>query len=518
MGNQNGQTVTYCRNRSRDRLGYVFLGLLLLFFGFCVGVYGVTQLGEDRTGWDSMEYIKMAVGWLACLGLTAAGIYECWTSVRDAFFPEKSTIAKSIRAQLPRPEEAPGWQQLFDMVDRDLAANGRWFGKVGIGSQWMLGDEVSCLARIRGVFKQDEIHHNASTGRSSRTIRLLIVDDRKQAQITTLQNPQDLDAAIQYLRLRVPAAYFGSYHDYIGYCDRSDEEWDGMERDFQKRRQEAEQRAREAVYAPTGQGFILTDFPDRRRTSQVSREAIAQRLEQLERGQQFKLEPTPPIPAGMKQISQTAAEALSAINCVLDDAGALWLVAQLKTAGNGGNEQSRGFSLVNPTRNGVLEILTALVEQGTVPDVFGPGWQATQLRQSQQPRQQDHRSVPYLNITDGTGVSRKYERFSRRDVELAAEKVADGSYQGVILWLPPRIIFLDAGSKEDARTTIQIGQPENGTFRTRRNKTTGRQAAEWFVGCLEGKTPEGFEKWKDVTREWEKRAEKAEKEKAKKKK
>lgn len=512
MENQTVQTVTYCRNRARDRISYLFLGLLLLFLGLCAGVYGVSLLGEDKTGWDYMEYVKLIIGGLASVGLVAAGIGECWLSVRDAFWPGKSAIACSIRSQLPRPEEAPPWRELFAMVDQDLAATGRWFGKVGIGSQWMLGDEVSFLPRIRGVFKQDEIHVRASSGRNSRTMRLLIIDDRKQSQITAFQNPQDLDAVIQYLRIVVPAAYFGSYHDYIGYCDRTDEEWDRMEREFRQRQEQFAQRARETIPTQTGQGFILTDFPSERRTSQVSRESLAQRLEQLERGQQFKLEPTPPIPAGIKQASPTAAEELVAVNCVLDAGGTLWLTARLRTGGNG---PTRGFAMVDPSREEALEILARLVEQGTVPDVLGPGWQAIQVREGGQPRQDTRQSAPYLNITDGTGVSRKYGRFSRRDVELAAEKIAGGSYQEAILWLPPRLIFLDAGTKEDARATIQIGLPQNGAFRVRMTKTTGRQAAEWFVGCLDGKLPDGFGQWKDVTRDWDKRVEKMEKQKAK---
>ncbi len=98
-------------------------------------------------------------------------------------------------------------------------------------------------------------------------------------------------------------------------------------------------------------------------------------------------------------------------------------------------------------------------------------------------------------------------------MELAAQKVADGSYREAILWLPPRLIMLDAGDKNDARATIQISLPLKGAFRTFREKTSGRQAAEWFVGCLGGQLPEGFQQWKEVTKEWERRIEKLEKQK-----
>ena len=515
MNDQPAQITPYCQNRARDRLGYVFLGLLLLFLGVCVAVYGVSLLGEDRSGWDYMEYVKMGVGCLGGLALVAAGVAECYLSVRDAFWPGKSTIANSIRSQLPRPEEAPDWRELFAMVDRDLAATGRWFGKVGIGSQWMLGDQVSCLARIRGVFKQDEIRNVG--GKPRRLLGLMIVDDRKQAQVTSFQDPRDLDAVVQCLRLRVPAAHFGNYQEYIGYCDRPDDEWDRMEREFQQRQAKLAQRAAQApVPARAGQGFVLTDYPSGRRTSQVSREGLVQRLEQLEPGQQFKLELTPPIPAGFKEVSATITEELVSLNCVREGSGALWLVAQLQTSGNGSNKLPRGFAMAGAQKEEVLAVLTALVEKGQVPDLFGPGWQAVQLQQSQQPQQQSQGSAPFLNLTDRVGASRKYDRFSRRDVELAAQGLAEGNYREAILWLPPRLIVVETGDKSDARASIQISTPDGGVFRTRSTKTSPRQAGDWLLGCLEGRLPDGFQQWKDITREMEKKLERSEKKNGKK--
>lgn len=498
------QPVSYCRNRTRDRFPYFFLGLLLLFVGLCMGVYGAAALGEDKTGWDYMDYVTLVIGWVGCLGFTAAGIYEGCTALRDAFFPAKSAIAGSIRSQMPRPDEAPDWQELFAMVDRDLAATGRWFGKVGIGSQWLLGDEVSCLPRIRGVFGRDEIRHSSGTNRHTRIIQLFIIDDRKQTQVTGFQDPRDLEAVIQCLRLRVPAAYFGSYHDFIGFCDRTDDEWDQMEREFLRRQAQAEQRIREAFPVQAGQGFVLVDYPSGRRTSLVDREGLIRRLDALELGNQFRLEMTPPIPTG--EMGE-----LVAINCVREENTAYRLVVQPRIGDSG---EAMGFLRVKATKEEALEPLIRLVEQGELPDFTAQGWQAVPFRKKPAP-QIDRQTPPYLNITDGAGIERRYERFSRRDVELAAEKVADGSYRGAILWLPPRLAFLDAGTSEDGRVTIQIGLPGEKGFRTRMAKTTGRQAAEWFIGCLDGTLPDDFESWKNVTRDWEKRVEKMEKQKAK---
>ena len=46
---------------------------------------------------------------------------------------------------------------LFAMVDKDIQASGQWFDRVAIGKEWVLGDDVSSIARIRGVFSRDEI-------------------------------------------------------------------------------------------------------------------------------------------------------------------------------------------------------------------------------------------------------------------------------------------------------------------------------------------------------------------------
>ena len=73
-----------------------------------------------------------------------------YRSLRDALVPEKSALAQSIRDQLPHPDEAPAVKELFAMVDQDLKQNGQWCGKLGVGKEWVLGDEVSRISRIRG--------------------------------------------------------------------------------------------------------------------------------------------------------------------------------------------------------------------------------------------------------------------------------------------------------------------------------------------------------------------------------
>ncbi len=504
----------YCLDRAKGQAGNFLWGVVLLLLGVCVGVYGYTQLGMDKTGWDYMEYIKMGIGLIFGLGLLALGGCMIFVSLRDSLRPGSSTLARSIRSQLPRPEEAPDWQELFAMVDRDLAAGANWFEKVGIGREWVLGDEATYIPNIRGVYGRNEVHHRANGNGLRRITQLLIVDNRQQRFITDMMDYRELDAAIQCLRLRAPLAEFGNYAQYNRITSLSQDEWDRREQEFRVRQARQGERAAPTP-APVGEvpGFYLTKT-DGQRTSRVSRALLAEQMEALAPGQQFILSPSGTLPAGMKEMGPGITEVLTALNCTCQGNGKIWLIAILKTAQPQGNDLHRGFGRLDIQKEEALAVMTRLLERQEVPDVFGEGWQAVQVRTAQEQGDQE-RHLPYLNITDGTGTSRKYERFSRRDVELAAQKVADGSYKSAILRLPPWLIFLDGGTKEDARVTIQIALPKNGAFRTYREKTTGRQAAEWFVGCLDGQLPQGFDRWKEVTKEWEKRVAKMEKQEKK---
>lgn len=230
---------SYCMERTRSRLVYLLLALLFLLIAFLMGVYGISRLGEDKSSWDYMDYISLIIALGGAVGFAAAGIYEGYTSVRDAFFPEKSRLARSIRSQLPFPDGAPGVQELFAMVDRDIEANGQWFGRLAIGKEWILGDDASYIPRIRAVFGRNELKvvHRQNRVQSSRIVQLLIVDDRKQVQITGLREPKELEAILSCLRQRVPSAHFGDYSEYIGYCSKTDEEWYAMERAFRDRQE-----------------------------------------------------------------------------------------------------------------------------------------------------------------------------------------------------------------------------------------------------------------------------------------
>ena len=208
-----GPAEGYCLQRTRGRLIQLLWAAIILLVVAAMAVYLVVSWTEGGLERGYKDYIVTIVGGMAMVGGLLIAIYEAYTGVRDVFCPEKSRLAQSIPNQLTHPEEAPPVQELFAMVDDDIRRNGRWFGNLAVGEKWILGDEVSYIPRIRGVFFKDEIraHHSNGHLRSSRIMQLWIVDDRQNRQLTDFKSPKALKAAFEFLQERVPAAVFGIY-------------------------------------------------------------------------------------------------------------------------------------------------------------------------------------------------------------------------------------------------------------------------------------------------------------------
>lgn len=242
-----GPAEGYCLQRTRGRLILLVWAAVALLMAAAGAAYLTLSWTVDKTGWDYMEYIKLAAaGLLAVSGLLAAG-YLAYTGLRDAFCPEKSQLARSIRQQLPYPEEAPPVKELFAMVDEDVRQNGQWFGRLAVGHEWILGDEVSYIPRIRGVFWRDETRTRRIGNRvtTTRILQLWILDDRQQCRPTDLRQPKELQAALDCLRQRIPAAVFAKYdsREYNDCIHADEQQWYFMEREFERRKEQLGQNA-----------------------------------------------------------------------------------------------------------------------------------------------------------------------------------------------------------------------------------------------------------------------------------
>ena len=246
----------YCLDRTRKRLARLLWSLLYLLLAAGGGVVFFMGFGEEKA--ELSDWAVWLVSGGAFLLFTGCFLYETYTDLRDALCPAKSRLAKSIRSQLPYPDEAPDVAQLFAMVDKDIQENGQWFDRVAIGKEWVLGDDASSISRIRGVFSRDEIkvHYTGGRRQSARIVELYIVDDRKQVQVTGLRSPSELQMAVTCLGLRAPEAHFDDHARMAQFLDCTDEAWQARERDFRRRRDQrlsetAEQARPQAQSAPS---------------------------------------------------------------------------------------------------------------------------------------------------------------------------------------------------------------------------------------------------------------------------
>lgn len=280
-----GPEEGYCLQRTRGRLtGLIWAAIFLVGGGLAIWFFVVAQSmpyeAEQLKEELSFGYYLIPVAGVAAI---LVGLFLAYRSLRDALVPEKSALAQSIRNQLPYPDEAPPVEELFAMVDQDLRQNGQWCGKLGIGKEWVLGDEVSSIPRIRGVFSREE-HYTRRAGKRTQVIHIYeiwIVDDRRKQQVTSLKSRRELDEAMDCLRQRAPAAVFGVYdsEEYkdLAYAEEDEQQY-AQERAYRQRKarfEEQDRREQERL----AQNQVLT-LPDGSVTSRITWDTIYQLLRQ----------------------------------------------------------------------------------------------------------------------------------------------------------------------------------------------------------------------------------------------
>lgn len=267
--NPHGISEGYCLSRTRKRLTWLIWAFLLLVVSVSLFCLLKVWLEQDKTYWETMDYVKLAVCGAGGPLLLIGGLYLGYTAVRDTFFPARSALAQSIRNQLPYPDSSPPVDELFAMVDQDLMKNAQWFGPVGIGQEWVLGDGANKIDRIRGIFVVNKIHqHHTQTGiRTSRNMELVLIDDCWQRTVTSFNNLKDLQAAADCLALRVPEARRGANSENIDFWTMDEAAREDFEREFrQKQNRRASERIQRETLDSGPQDMILRqiDAPDSR--------------------------------------------------------------------------------------------------------------------------------------------------------------------------------------------------------------------------------------------------------------
>ena len=507
----------WCRQRTRRRLSLLlwaalFLALTVVFIGSFL-----YMLSMDRTYWDTGDYVLFYASCPVGLAFAAACVWAVYTGVRDAFFPEKSKLAKSIRSQLPFPDEAPPVEELFAMVDNDIRDNGLWFDRVAVGKEWVLGDEVSYIPRIRVVFGRDEIEHHHSGNRTTTTriIQVYIMDDRHQVQISDLKDPNELPMLLDCLKLRAPDALFKPYAQYTDYLTMDDGEWDSLERDFRSRKAKRASEEVRAAQQP-GQDMVLT-LHNGSATSRVTadlvrrtlRDAIRQAQEQDDDECFFNLTPgRPPERDGVFWSDMQCAVFGSQKNEYRELVYGLWIYLVLVPVPGPDGKPVRNSVQLECTPEQAEAILLSWL-QGEVPDLRS--WEEIDLSGMKVSYTKAQAAAPSyppkLVLFSASGAGQSHERFTREDVQVGADGIVDGSYQQVELTLPGGYLWIQVktGDKTDGRCTVTATWPDGEVLRYFTAKCTHRQAAAWLMDYCDGKLRPGGPDWKDVTKKMTKK-------------
>ncbi len=491
--NPHGVEEGYCLSRTRRRLSWALWSLLWLvisaglFYMFYVG------LQQDRAYWETSDYVTLAVCGGGGVLLLLLGIYMGYTGVRDAFFPGKSALAASIRSQLPYPDEAPPVEELFAMVDADLKANGRWFDEVGIGQEWVLGEQANRIDRIRGIFVVDEIKTRRSGNRTNtqRVLQLVLVDDRWQKHITDFKKPQELRAAADCLALRVPDARRGANGQWSAFWTMDESEREAFERDFrQKQNRRASEAAQREILREGPQDMIL-----KRRngdvTSRVSASLVEDVLKRCLRGEEsgFELTPTRPV--------EGRGRTFRSLDCfVRTDGGEPQVLLLLEPASSEGGENLALALAADPRR--AEEVLKGWLRR-EVPDLTD--WDLRRVYETPgAARPQARKSQAKLSLVYASGAAENHTTFTAEDVQVAADGIVDGTYQLVDLTHASgyQWIRVTAGDKTDGRCTVEATKPEGEELGFYITKMPPREAAAWLTGYPRGEFLPGGRDWKRV--------------------
>ena len=484
--NPHGAAEGYCLSRTRKKLSWVFWGLLwvviaaVLFYMFHVG------LQQDRAYWETTDYVTLAVCGGGGFLLLLLGVYMIYVGARDTFFPEKSILAETIRSQLPYPDEAPPVGELFAMVDGDLKANGQWFGEVGIGREWVLGDAVNRIDRLRGIFTVDKIVHRHSGKRTttSRILQLILIDDHWQKHVTDFKDPQDLRAAADCLGLRAPEARRGVNDELDSFWTTDESEREELERDFRRRQTRRASETAQREFVSGGTQDMILKRGDGTVTSRVTAALVEDALDDCLRGEETGFELTAAHPV------EAQGRAFRTLHCFAQTQTEVLLILEPE-----GEPTAPGRIL---DRREGLQALTAWLHR-EIPDLAL--WDLQMAYEEPKVAQpQTRRFYAKLSLVYASGAAENHATFTEEDVQVAAEGIVDGTYQLVDLTHPEGYLWIrvTAGDKLDGRCTVEAAKPGGPELEFYSAKMSPREAAAWLTGYPHGQYMPGGKDWKRI--------------------
>lgn len=204
----------------KERLRYLTysicgLGLALIGLLGDVGYY-YTFTGPGPVKFSGSEWVALILI-NGCLFAGGAVFFIC---LRRCLFAGDGRLMKSLLSQ--RTSESETAAMLLAQIDEDLAKGRVTFGKLRVGSEWILGDEAMRLSWLRGIFSVKE-RVRIPTNLPQWAYKLYLVDRNNTVQWTLMTRESELDSAVGYLSERLPDAFVGDDEDMIDFVIGNEE-------------------------------------------------------------------------------------------------------------------------------------------------------------------------------------------------------------------------------------------------------------------------------------------------------
>lgn len=234
----------------------------------------------------TMQPVEWPAVVMLCVGVFS--LSKLCISILSMLHPDRGVLGKSLLSYTDGTKYG-NVRSLFLQIDEDMAANGRKFGYIWVGEEWVLGDEAMRIERIRGIF-------SIAKWRGRRyEYAICLVDDRRNVQTTNVDRESHLNGCYYYLTGLLPHAFRGESMDECSeFIEMDNQKWEEFNRtyaDKQRLQRESGKKDEDTVE------FVFQGT-DGIPTSRVSRKMMYDALDGMEPDGVVWLTPGKPLPIG----------------------------------------------------------------------------------------------------------------------------------------------------------------------------------------------------------------------------
>lgn len=488
-------SFSYCRSRCRGQIKFGLFGLALGIVS-AASFIAIIKYDVVFTDGTTTTIAKFVLPFVFLFGMLLM-----FLGFRDALFPAKSTLADSIRSQLKYADEATSVDELFGTVDNDIEKNGKWFGNLAIGKEWIFSDTVMNIDRVRAAFYKIEREFN--NNRTTVTFILTLIDDKRQDQNFYMKSEDAMMTAYQTICVMVPEIYTGPRKKFI---KMSDTDYNTFEAEFKEKQQNREAQKRDQAQNP--QDMVLQS-PDGNVTSRVNDSTLMQALQELkDEGSCFRLQST-------RNLNNKFGRLLH-IDCTKKENHYYLLCTFENNSG-----PSKAFRMLVPERD-ALELLSQFTLYKRIPDVSS--WEKIDLEMVSQASSSEQFDIKLTIWNDGGKNS--FDNFTREDVELAIEDVLAEENNAIQVQCGWIYYYISTKDMEHSMFEINASILEGAELKCYATKCDGEQAKRWILAFYDrlimivhseaGGTSESLDciyphytlpdikQWKDITKKFKK--------------